>query len=176
MNATENVKAALEARFPALAGGAIRIARERRLWIEVGREAFEDVFRHLVKDLGFTTLCTITGLDEGAELGFIYHLAADSGVMANLKVKSPKGESIRTVTGYFPGAAIYEREVEDLLGARVDGLASGPRYPLPDDWPTDEHPLLKDWKQKKAIEEPAAAASQAPAAPAAPAQGEKPSE
>ncbi len=173
MNATESVKADLEARYPALAGGAIRLARERRLWIEVGKDAFEDVFRHLVKDLGFTILCTITGLDEGAELGFIYHLAADTGVMANLKMKCPKGEPIRTVTEYFPGAAIYEREVEDLLGARVDGLAPGPRYPLPDDWPTDEHPLLKDWKQKKAGEEPAAAA--APAAPAA-SQGEKPSE
>ncbi|HVO39806.1 MAG TPA: NADH-quinone oxidoreductase subunit C [Spirochaetia bacterium] len=162
MSATETVKADLEARFPALAGGAIRASRERRLWIETSREIFADVFRHLVKDLGFTNLCTITGLDEGADLGFIYHLAADNGVMANVKVRCPKGQSIRTVTELFPGAAIYEREVEDLLGAQVDGLGPGPRYPLPDDWPQGEHPLLKDWKQKKPADETAAAKGDTP--------------
>ena len=149
MSATETVKADLEARFPALAGGAVRVSRERRVWIEVGRESFEEVFRHLVKNMGFTTLCTITGLDEGADLGFIYHLAADNGVMANVKTRCPKAQSVKTVIEYFPGANIYERELEDLLGAHVDGLPEGARYPLPDDWPTDQHPLLKDWKPKK---------------------------
>jgi Ni,Fe-hydrogenase III component G len=34
----------------------------------------------------------------------------------------------------------------DLLGIKVNGLASGHRYPLPDNWPKGEYPLRKDWK------------------------------
>ena len=43
---------------------------------------------------------------------------------------------------------IYERELVDLLGARVEGLVPGVRYPLPEGWPEGDHPLLKDWKPK----------------------------
>jgi Ni,Fe-hydrogenase III component G len=71
--------------------------------------------------------------------------------MANLKTRCPKGESIRTITSYFPGADIYERELEDLLGARIEGLVPGVRYPLPEDWPEGDHPLLKDWKAKTVV-------------------------
>ena len=49
----------------------------------------------------------------------------------------------------FPAAEIYERELIDLLGAKVAGLPEGKRYPLPDDWPAGEYPLRKDWKQLK---------------------------
>lgn len=181
MSQTETVKAELEARFPFLAGN-VRLQRERRLWIEVGQDRFLEVFEHLVKGSQFTNLCTITGLDLGAELGFIYHLARDGGMMANVRTRAAKGQAIRTVTHLFEGAAIYERELEDLLGAKVDGLPSGPRYPLPDDWPTDEHPLLKDWKAKGGAAEaaapaaPAASAATPAAAPAAGAQEGAPRE
>ncbi len=170
MSETEAVKTELEARFPFLAG-SVRLQRERRLWIDVPQDKFLEVFEHLVKASQFTNLCTITGLDLGAELGFIYHLARDKGVMANVKTRAVKGHAIRTVTHLFEGANIYERELEDLLGAKVEGLPAGPRYPLPDDWPTDQHPLLKDWKGAGGAAEAAAPAS-APAAqgPAAPAQ------
>ena len=44
-----------------------------------------------------------------------------------------------------------ERELMDLLGAKVEGLPAGKRYPLSDDWPTDEYPLRKDWKKKEGV-------------------------
>ncbi len=147
MSEAEGVRAELVAKFPFLAS-AVRIQRAKRVWVEVDKERFAEVFEFLVKSLDFSNLCTITGLDEGADLGFVYHLAQNGGLMVNVKTRCPKGESIKTVTPYFPGAAIYEREVEDLLGAHVEGLPEGLRYPLPDDWPQGEHPLLKDWKPK----------------------------
>ena len=59
MSATETVRADLEARFPRLAG-AVRVQRERRLWVDVPQESFPEVFESLVKQMGFSTLCTIT--------------------------------------------------------------------------------------------------------------------
>jgi len=163
MSDTQSVQGALEAKFPFLSGGAVKMQRERRLWVEVAKDNFAQVFDHLVTQLGCTQLCTITGLDEGADLGIIYHLARDAasaavgaaqgagerapgaGVVVSLKTKCPKGQSMKTVSSYFPVAVMYERELIDMFGAKVDGLPPGPRYPLPEDWPADEHPLLKDW-------------------------------
>ena len=71
-------------------------------------------------------------------------------MILNLRVHISRKEPIvKTITGYFPCGDIYERELEDLLGVKVVGLAAGNRYPLADDWPTDEFPLRKDWKPKK---------------------------
>ena len=139
--------AELQVKF-SLPEGAIKVQRATRLWVEVDQGVFAQVFDYLVKTAGFTILCTITGLDLGEDLGLIYHLARDGGIMANVKTRVPKNAEMRTVTPYFPGAAIYETEVEDLLGARFDGKPEMPRYPLPEDWPQGDHPLLKNWKPK----------------------------
>ena len=129
--------------------GKITIPRANRIFVELAYENFAPVFDYAVRKLKFLHLCTITGLDEGESLGFIYHLAADSGVLLNLKTSFPKDKpGFETVTAYFPGAEIYERELMDLLGARIEGLPAGGRYPLTDDWPRGEFPLRKDWGAK----------------------------
>jgi len=148
MSEAETVVQELQARFSFLTGRATA-PRERRVWIEATREEFAPVFDLLTKDLGFTNLLMITGLDVGTDLEFIYHIARSRGLVASVKVRCPKGEPFKTITGTFPGGHIYERELIDLLGARIEGLPEGSRYPLPDNWPKDEHPLLKDWKPKE---------------------------
>ncbi len=173
MNDANAIAAGLRAAFT-LPDGAVKVQRATRLWVEVEKARFQQCFDHLVRKEGFTILCTITGLDLGADLGFIYHLARDGGIMANLKTRCPKGEPFPSVTPAFPGAAIYEAELVDLLGAMIDGLPPGPRYPLPEDWPADEHPLLKDWVPRESRQQAAAAAPAGPAAPAAPAQEGEP--
>jgi membrane-bound hydrogenase subunit beta len=144
----EGVGSSLLASFPFLEG-KIRIQRERRIWIEVDLARFREVFDRAVDELGFVIMCIITGLDEGEELGFLYHVANESGTILCLHTRAPKGDpAIRTVSDRFPSAHIYERELVDLLGARVEGLPPGNRYPLPDDWPAGQYPLRKDWKQE----------------------------
>jgi Ni,Fe-hydrogenase III component G len=94
-------------------------------------------------------LCAITGLDEGQNLSVVYHLAKDDGTVLNLKTSVDKNNPvIRTITDSFSSAEVYERELVDLLGFKVEGLSKGNRYPLTDDWPKDEYPLRKDWKPK----------------------------
>jgi Ni,Fe-hydrogenase III component G len=146
MTKEETLQQQLLMKFPVLEG-KIRIQRERRLWVEVPFQNFMEIFDYAVKQLQLVVFCTMTGLDEGENLSFIYHLAQENGIMLNIKTSVPKTTPlIKTITAYFPAATLAEREVEDLLGAKVEGLPAGRRYPLPDDWPLNDHPLRKDWK------------------------------
>jgi len=146
MTVEEDIKQALVKKFNYLEP-SIRIPRPRRIFLEVNRENFQVVFEYIAKELKFSHLCTITGLDENENLSFIYHLVQDPGVLINLKVSVPKDDPvIKSVISIFPGAEIYERELIDLFGAKVEGLPEGNRYPLTDDWPKGEFPLRKDWR------------------------------
>lgn len=123
-----------------------RVARARRIFVDVPNEHFRVVLGFAMKDLGFSILTTMTGTDDGETLGFMYHLASFNGMILNLKISAPKTNPvIKTVTDLFPSGEMYEREVEDLLGAKVEGLAPGRRYPLHETWPEGQHPLRKDW-------------------------------
>lgn len=147
MQQEEKIKQELINKFSGLEAN-IRIPRAKRIFVEVSTEKFMEVFKFAATQLKFSHLCTITGLDEPGSLSFLYHLAEDSGIVLSIKISVPKENPvIKTVTAIFAGADIYEREVTDLLGAKVEGLASGNRYPLTDDWPKDQYPLRKDWKE-----------------------------
>ncbi|MDD5583795.1 MAG: NADH-quinone oxidoreductase subunit C [Candidatus Omnitrophica bacterium] len=149
MSSEEKIKQALVGKFNFL-GGKILISRQRRIFFQVDPEQFNDVFDYTVQQLHFSCLCAITGLDEGEMLGIIYHIADTRGIVLNIKTTVSKIHPLlRTITFYFPGGEIYERELMDLLGVQIDSLPPGSRYPLPDDWPQDEFPLRKDWKPKK---------------------------
>ena len=143
----EKIQDDLIYKFDFLAG-SVRVQRARRIFADVPAAKLREVLEYAVRNLEFVFLCTMSGLDEGEVLSFIYHLTRQDGIILSLKISVPKSEPvIRTVTDYFKGAEIYEREVMDLLGAKVEGLPEGNRYPLPDDWPKDQYPLRKDWKK-----------------------------
>jgi len=146
MTKEEDIKSALAKRFPYL-DGKIRVQRARRIFVDLATDKFKEVFEYAIDELGFCIFSTITGLDEGSTLGFIYHVAREDGIILSMKINVDKNNPVlETVTGYFPCADIYERELVDLLGVKVEGLPKGNRYPLSDDWPEGEYPLRKDWK------------------------------
>jgi membrane-bound hydrogenase subunit beta len=127
--------------------GSIKITRPRRLFLEVDSTRLEAVLEYALRDLRFSHLLMITGLDEQEKLGIIYHLAEDSGVVLNVKTSVLKSHpEIKTIMKLFAGAEMYERELVDLFGVSVEGLPAGNRYPLTDDWPAGQFPLRKDWK------------------------------
>ena len=125
----------------------INIQSDRRIWAEVESANFFEAFDYIVKKMDFPMLCLIIGLDSGDNLEFIYHLARRDGTMLNLKTFVPKTNPVHksVTTDYFPGAELYERELVDCFGAKIEGLPEGNRYPLPDDWPEGQYPLLKSW-------------------------------
>jgi len=153
MNKVEEIQQELIKNFDFLEG-KIRVPKERRIFVDVSMDMFEEVLKFLMDKTHFDTLCTITGLDEGAVLSMIYHLTRQDGIVVNLKTSVPKDNpAIKTIMEYFPSAEFYERELVDLLGAKVEGLPDGSRYPLPDGWPDGQYPLRKDWIASSLIKE-----------------------
>jgi membrane-bound hydrogenase subunit beta len=144
--AENRIQKRLEAEFPFLAG-QFTIQRARRMWVKVPMEQLHPVLVFAKEQMSFGMLCAITGTDEGDAIGLLYHMAEDGGIVLTLVTQAPKdGPGPSTVTPYFPTAELGEREIIDLLGARIQNMPAGPRYPLTDGWPEGQHPLRKDWK------------------------------
>jgi len=142
----ETIKKELEGKFTSLVG-KILIKRERRIFIDIPKEIMKEFFQFAYDRLQCVILCTISGLDEGENLGIIYHLGREDGIVVNVKVSVPKTDpKIESVSSLFSGAVLYERELVDMFGIKVEGLPPGKRYPLPDNWPEGMFPLRKDWK------------------------------
>lgn len=148
MSNEEKLISELTQKFPFLSEKCV-IVRPRRVTIVVDRDNAIDVFKYLYTEQEFDFLSTITGLDSGDNLEFIYHINNIKGMLINVKVFAPKTDAvIKSVLEVYAGATYYEKELEGMFGVKVDGLPVGRHYPLPENWPQDEHPLLKDWKPK----------------------------
>lgn len=101
-----------------------------------------------LKEAGVTHISTITGVDTGNVVEVIYHFDCQP-TMLNLKIPLPKDDlKIPTITDIFPGAILYERDLMEMLGVKVEGHPDPRRLFMPDDWPDGEYPLRKEWREK----------------------------
>ncbi|OGR50567.1 MAG: hypothetical protein A2049_10750 [Elusimicrobia bacterium GWA2_62_23] len=146
----EKVKSEIEAKFGGAVSNAL-VQRKNRVWLDLAPEKLPELMAWL-KAAGYNHLATVTGFDEGENLGAYYH-ATDTRIIITVKVKTPRSNPVLpSVLKSFPGAVSYELELQDMLGIKVDGLPAGlRRYPLDEDFPKDEYPLRKDWKVEEYI-------------------------
>ena len=125
--------------------GDVKIVNNRCLFATSDRERFKDLLRTL-RTAGITHISTITGLDSGDVVEVIYHFDCRP-TMLNLKIQLPKdGLKVPTITDVFPGAILYERDLMEMLGVKVEGHPDPRRLFLPDDWPEGVYPLRKEFK------------------------------
>jgi NADH:ubiquinone oxidoreductase subunit C len=121
------------------------VPRERRIFVYIKSKALKTVVKYLVKELKFKHLSTITGVDSGAEIEVVYHLAYQGSIELSLGLTVSKNNpSVPTVTDLIPGAVLYEREVHDLLGVNFEGHPDLSPLVLPEGWPQDVYPLRKE--------------------------------
>jgi len=128
----------------------IYVKRQKRIYsLPFEKKEFEQLFHFAHDELGFYKANHVVGTDDGEDLGFIYLLSDDNGIILALKEKAPKSDPrIHTMTDVFPSLDLHERELVDLFGADVEGLAEGLSYPLPDGWPKGSYPMRKEWDPK----------------------------
>ena len=109
------------------------------------------VCSYLLNKLRYNFLSSVTAVDWSERLpryDVVYHLLSlPNQCQLRLKVRvGARGEehpSVPTVTGVWPAANWYEREVYDLFGITFAGHPDLRRILMPMDWST--HPLRKDY-------------------------------
>jgi NADH-quinone oxidoreductase subunit C len=127
--------------------GEITVTLRRDKLVETATELRDD------PDWRFNFLSDITCADmlpRKPRFDVVYHLCSvPSGRRLRLKVQVDLDDAVLpTVTGVWPAANWYEREVFDLFGIRFDGHPNLIRILLPEDY--DGHPLRRDHPTGKA--------------------------
>ncbi len=80
-----------------------------------------------------------------AHLEVLYHFCHGAAVLS-LRVDVPHSLAVvPSICEAFPVATLYERELIEMFGLRVDGTPDTSRLLLPDDWPDGVYPLRKEF-------------------------------
>ena len=98
----------------------------------------------LEKNLDFTSLVCISGVDFDENMEVVYHLhSLRHNHSITIKVELPRDKpSIPSVTAIWKAADWYERETFDLFGINFEDHPNLKRLLLPDDW--EGYPLRTD--------------------------------
>jgi Ni,Fe-hydrogenase III component G len=135
-----------------LRGLPVQVKRDRRIYISIPRNDLIKTVNILSSELNIQHLSTITARDTGSELEILYHFLLN-GVVITVRTSCPKDDpTIDSIVKIFPGAVLYERELNDILGIVPKGHPDLRRLVLPDDW-VGGYPLRKDWKPPQESEE-----------------------
>jgi Ni,Fe-hydrogenase III component G len=135
-----------------LRGLPIQVKRDRRIFIPIPRNDLIKTVNILSSELNVQHLSTITARDTGGDIEILYHFFLN-GVVITIRTASPKDDpTIESIVNIFPGAVLYERELNDILGIVPKGHPDLRRLILPEDW-VGGYPLRKDWKPPQESEE-----------------------
>lgn len=135
-----------------LKGLPVQVKRDRRIFIPVPRNDLIKTVNILSSELNINHLSAITARDTGKEIEILYHFFLN-GVVITIRTMCPKDDpTIDSIVSIFPGAVLYERELNDILGVVPKGHPDLRRLILPDDW-VGGYPLRKDWKPPQESEE-----------------------
>ncbi len=124
----------------------VKIVDDRCIFAASDKKRLREILLKLRAE-GITHISTITGVDTGDVVEVIYHINCKPAEL-NLKISLSKTDlKIPTITEIFPGAVLYERDLMEMLGVKVEGHPDPKRLFLPDDWPEGVYPLRKEFRE-----------------------------
>lgn len=125
---------------------------KRRIFLGVDQSGLTAAVTLLREKYGFWHLATISGVDSGEVFELLYHFG-DKETTVNVRVRIPKSDPrIPSITPVIPGAVLYERELQDMFGIRVENIPDPRPMLTPDNWPAGQFPLRKDWKFERPVD------------------------
>lgn len=121
--------------------------RERRIFVTIKLEAFRDAVQAIKKRYKMLRFITISAVDSGLDMEYLYHFHVDS-VVLTFRVTKPKEDgTLESISDMIPAANLIEREISDLFGVK---LLNHPQpehgLVLTKDWPDDKRPLRKTFE------------------------------
>ncbi|HDO19171.1 MAG TPA: NADH-quinone oxidoreductase subunit C [Thermoplasmatales archaeon] len=130
---------------------AVGVKKKERetLWIKADKDILKDFVKYLM-EIEFPHLAIISGNDLGKTIELVYHFSIYYGrklreVSINLSVEvSKENPVIPTICDLIPGALITEREKQEMLGVKIEGIPDGRRIFLSDDFPEGVYPWRRD--------------------------------
>jgi NADH-quinone oxidoreductase subunit C len=87
-------------------------------WLSLEARNLHMVLEELKKN-GFTRVSAISGVDVGKNIEVIYHVFSED-LYVSVRVLLPKAKpEIKSVTGIYPSASMFERELHEMLGVQI---------------------------------------------------------
>lgn len=115
-------------------------------WLEIESSKILPWMQELLNSGQLRLLSTITGYQDGDKVCLVYHIIKKDGVV-NMRTCLPLSNPIlNSVSAILPAAVLYEREIQDLLGVKFEGIIDGRRSILPENFSEGVYPLRKDFK------------------------------
>jgi membrane-bound hydrogenase subunit beta len=120
------------------------------LWLDVKRDGFLTAVKHLCRLQENPHFTVIAPVDRGDTVDLQYHFSLFYGqhlkaIALIIRVTLPKTDlSIPTITDLIPGAIFSEREVQEMMGVRVEGIPDDRRLFIPEDFPKGVYPWRRD--------------------------------
>jgi Ni,Fe-hydrogenase III component G len=124
----------------------------RRLFMKVAVGNLLEAVNWLKKEMGFSHLSTISGVDLAQSYEILYHFANNFCCLTIRTEISRENPLLPSLCQLIPGAILYERELQEMFGITVQNIPDPRPLLLPDNWPAGNYPLRKDWKYERPAE------------------------
>lgn len=86
-----------------------------------------------------------TGFGYTGSMEVLYHFCSGAAVTTLRVQMSHINPSVPSICDLIPSATLYERELMEMFGIKVEGTPNTDHLLLPDDWPAGVYPLRKEF-------------------------------
>ncbi len=118
--------------------------RERRIFVKVEPSAVRRVVQLLKNRYPMLRFMTISAVDNGLDMEYLYHFHIDGIVLTVRSLKPKEDNTLESIAYLIPAANFIEREISDLFGVTlIEHPEPKHGLVLTKDWPDDKRPLKK---------------------------------